>query len=64
MKITKYTLDNGLKLILCSDNTKHCTIANLFVRFGGNNKNIIINGKEKKNKKWNGSFYGTFTYRT
>lgn len=50
MKITKYTLDNGLKLILCSDNTKHCTIANLFVRFGGNNKNIIINGKEKKIK--------------
>lgn len=47
MKITKYELDNGLKLILCNDNTKHCTIANLFIKFGGNNKNIIVNNKEK-----------------
>lgn len=50
MKITEHVLDNGLKLIFCNDNTKHCTIANLFVKFGGSNKNIVIN-KETKNIK-------------
>ena len=50
MKINKYTLNNGLKLIFCNDNTKHCTIANLFVKFGGSNKEIIIDNKHKKIK--------------
>ena len=50
MKITKYTLDNGLKLIFCNDNTKHCTIANLFVNFGGSNQNIIIDNEDIKIK--------------
>lgn len=50
MKINEYTLNNGLKLIFCNDNTKHCTIANLFVKFGGSNKEIIIDNKHKKIK--------------
>ena len=50
MKITKYTLDNGLKLIFCNDNTKHCTIANLFVNFGGSNQKIIIDNEDVKIK--------------
>lgn len=50
MKITKYTLDNGLKLIFCNDNTKHCTIANLFVNFGGSNQKIIIDNEDIKIK--------------
>ena len=50
MKITEHILDNGLKLIFCNDNSKHCTIANLFVRFGGANKKIIINDEIKNIK--------------
>ncbi|MBE6159808.1 MAG: insulinase family protein [Lactobacillales bacterium] len=50
MKITEHVLDNGLKLIFCNDNSKHCTIANLFVKFGGANKKIIINDEIKSIK--------------
>lgn len=50
MKISEYMLENGLKLIFCNDNSKHCTIANLFVRFGGQNKKIIINDEVKNIK--------------
>lgn len=50
MKIDEYILDNGLKLIFLNDNTKHCTIANLFINFGGNNKEIIINNETKNIK--------------
>ena len=50
MKIIEHILDNGLKLIFCNDNTKHCTIANLFVKFGGSNKKIIIDNEIKNIK--------------
>lgn len=44
MKKTKiYTLKNGLKLVFYQDTSKHCTIANLFVKFGGQNKKIKLN---------------------
>lgn len=45
-KIKIYELKNGLKLVFYLDNSKHCTIANLFVKFGGNNKKIILNNEE------------------
>lgn len=56
MKITKYKLNNGLHLIFCNDNTKHCTIANLFVKFGGSNQNIIVDNKKIKIKKGTAHF--------
>ncbi len=33
-----YTLENGLKVVFYQDKTKHIVMANLFVKFGGNNK--------------------------
>lgn len=45
-KIKIYELKNGLKLVFYLDNSKHCAIANLFVKFGGNNKKIILNTEE------------------
>lgn len=47
MKKSKiYTLKNGLKLVFYQDTSKHCTIANLFVKFGGINKKVFFNDKE------------------
>lgn len=39
------TLDNGLKIILYQDNTKHVTQANLIVNFGSKYKNIKTDNK-------------------
>lgn len=46
-KIDTYTLNNGLKVVLYSDKTKHCSLANLYIKFGGLNKSVIINDEEK-----------------
>lgn len=39
-------LDNGLKIYLVNDNTKHSTYINLIVNFGGINNNIYIDNKK------------------
>ena len=41
-----YTLKNGLKVVFYQDKSKHIVIANLFVKFGGNNKKFKENNKE------------------
>ena len=46
MKKTKiYKLKNGPKVVLYQDTSKHCTIASLFVMFGGKNKKVIVNNE-------------------
>lgn len=37
------TLENGLKLVLYQDNTKHTTEADLIIKFGGSNKKLKVN---------------------
>lgn len=49
-KVENYKLDNGLNLVFYQDNTKHMTVAKLFVKFGGNNKEFKINNKKYKIK--------------
>jgi len=39
-----YKLKNGLKIVFYQDNSKHITLASLFVMFGGRNKSILIDG--------------------
>lgn len=49
MKKSKiYTLKNGLKLILYQDTTKHRALANLFVKFGGLNKKVLLDNNQFK----------------
>lgn len=38
-------LENGLKLVLCLDTTKHTTAANLIIKFGGSDYKIKQNNK-------------------
>lgn len=45
-----YTLKNGLKVVLCQDLSKHCSIFEIIVNFGGINKEVIIENKEYKIK--------------
>ena len=43
-----YKLKNGPQIVLYKDTSKHCTIASLFVMFGGKNKKIKIGNKNYK----------------
>ena len=43
--LEKVVLENGLTIYLLNDNTKHTTIANLIVNFGGLDTEIINNNK-------------------
>ena len=45
MKSKVLFLKNGLKLIFCQDNSKHMTLASLFVKFGGCYKQVEVDGK-------------------
>ncbi len=40
------TLDNGLKIFLVNDNTKHTTYINLIVKYGGLDNTFYINNKK------------------
>ena len=44
-KLEKVVLENGLTIYLLNDNTKHTTIANLIVNFGGLDTDILIDNK-------------------
>lgn len=44
-KLEKIVLDNGLTIYLLNDNTKHTTIANLIVNFGGLDTQILVDNK-------------------
>ena len=39
------TLENGLKIVLYQDNTKHVTQANLIIKYGSKYNKIKINNK-------------------
>lgn len=43
--LEKVVLDNGLTIYLLNDNTKHTTIANLIVNFGGLDTEVIVDNK-------------------
>lgn len=49
-KLEKYELDNGLMLLFYKDNTKHNTRADIFLNFGGQNKEVFCNNKKIKIK--------------
>ena len=61
-KIDKYVLDNGLKVFLYNDNNKHSVTVNLFIKFGGNNKRLIIKDKEYKIKDGTAHFMEHLLY--
>lgn len=48
MKFEKVILNNGLTIYFLCDNTKHITLANLIVKFGGIDDKYKINSKTKK----------------
>lgn len=45
-ELEKVVLDNGLTIYLLNDNTKHTTIANLIVNFGGLDTEVVVDGKK------------------
>ena len=45
-ELEKVVLDNGLTIYLLNDNTKHTTIANLIVNFGGLDTEVVIDNKK------------------
>ena len=45
VKDEKIVLDNWLTIYLLNDNTKHTTIANLIVNFGGLDTQILVDNK-------------------
>lgn len=47
MDFESIKLDNGLTIYLLNDNTKHVSLANLIVNFGGIDDSYLINGKKK-----------------
>ena len=49
-------LDNGLKIYLVCDNNKHTAYANLIVKFGGSNSEILINNKRESIKSGTAHF--------
>ncbi len=48
MSLESFILDNGLKVYLVNNNTKHTTYINLIVKFGGLDNEIIIDNKKHK----------------
>ena len=44
-ELEKVVLENGLTIYLLNDNSKHTTIANLIVNFGGLDTEVMIEGK-------------------
>ena len=50
METEKVILDNGLTVYLLCDNTKHVTLANLIVNFGGIDSKYEFDGKIKRLK--------------
>lgn len=50
MNFEKVILDNGLTIYFLNDNSKHVTLANLIVNFGGIDDKYSINGKIKSIK--------------
>lgn len=45
-ELEKVVLDNGLTIYLFNDNTKHTTIANLIVNFGGLDTEVVVDNKK------------------
>lgn len=45
-ELEKVVLDNGLSIYLLNDNTKHTTIANLIVNFGGLDTEVVVDNKK------------------
>ena len=45
-ELEKVVLDNGLTIYLLNDNTKHTTIANLIVNFGGLDTEVVVDNKK------------------
>ena len=48
--LEKIVLNNGLKIYLINDNSKHTTYINLIVKFGGIDNEVVVNGKKHKLK--------------
>lgn len=45
-ELEKVVLNNGLTIYLLNDNTKHTTIANLIVNFGGLDTEVVVDSKK------------------
>ena len=56
MKEEKIILDNGLTIYFLNDNSKHTTLANLIINFGGLDDKYILDGKIKKLKSGTAHF--------
>lgn len=56
MNLESVELDNGLTIYLLNDNTKHVSLANLIVNFGGIDDSYLINGRKKHIKSGTAHF--------